>query len=257
MLRHKSLGLTALIACAGSLTVSACALKSPILALPTELREGADVLEVSGLRGFLLWNRDIRFGPYRTTNTHVGWRSDDSTTWGVFDKNETWHAKRPISFALEAAVCPRWTARCLGKARRIHREEAVGITSTGDGLAIDRRTVEDLSEAGFECTLAPDHAPAWRLALTADDPSGFGGVLADDRGTPVARIRATDRQTGEPYTYSVPSPVGFVMETSAGDVAAVERAFQGKVILGRDAPPAQRCALATVAAALLLWTPLR
>ena len=193
---------------------SACALKSPILALPSELREGADVLEVSGLRGwFLLRNRDIRFGPYRTTSTRVGWRSDDSTTWGLFDKNETWYARRPVSFALEGAACPRWTARCLGSARRIHREKAVGITSTGDGLAIDRRTVEHVSETGFECTLDPDHAPAWRLVLSADDPSGFGGVLIDDRGTPVARIRATDRQTGEPYTYSVPSPVGFVMET--------------------------------------------
>ena len=36
----------------GSLAVSACVLKSPILALPSELRAGADVMEVSGLRGW-------------------------------------------------------------------------------------------------------------------------------------------------------------------------------------------------------------
>ena len=255
--RSSSPRRSALLGCVASLTISACALESPIIVLPPALRDQSDVLPVSGRQGLLSWNRDIRFGPYRTTGTRVGWRGDDSTSWGVLDANYTWDSNRPVSFALEAATCQRWRARCLGKAHRRHREKAVGLEASGHGLAIDRRVVEDTSAHGFECTLQPGDASAWQLVLSADNPSGFGGVLMDDRGSTVARIRATDRQTGRPYTYSVPSPVGFIIEASSADVAAVERAFDGKVILARSTPPTQRCALATVAAALLLWEPLR
>src|SRR4029079_14557190 len=140
-----------------------------------------------------------------------------------------WEAKQPLSFVLEAAMCPHWTVRCLSKASRRRRDEAVGIGTKDGRLGIERRLVEDTSEAKFECTLAPADAPAWRLVLTDDDPSGFGGVLRDDRGVARARIRAADRQTSEGQTYTAPSQ-GFVVEARSGDVAAVDRDGEGKVI---------------------------
>jgi hypothetical protein len=144
----------------------------------------------------------------------------------------------------------------MGRTRRVHRAKAVGITSTEDGIAIDRKVVEDVSSSSFECDLDAGGQPAGRLVLSAADQSGFGGVLLDDRGATLARVRATDRQTGVPYAYAIPFPVGFLIEATSGDVGAVERAFQGKVILGHAARARDRCALATVAAALLLWDPL-
>jgi len=250
---RRHLRFAAVICIAGS----GCTLRTPIMVLPPGLADRADLLEVSGLRAFHVWNHDIRFGPYRTVGTRVGLRSDDATRWGVIDDHETWNAKRPLSFTLEGEACPRWTASCLGEARRRRHEEAIGVTTTGDGLAIDRRVVENASEASFACSLDSGHAPGWRLRLSAGDASGFGGTLVDEWGTAIARVRAIDRQTGEPYTYAVPSPVGFVIETRAGPVAAVERAFAGKVLLDPQTADAERCALATVAAALLLWEPLR
>jgi hypothetical protein len=247
----------AVICIAAGLASSGCALRTPIMVLPPGLADRADVLEVSGLRAFHVWNHDIRFGPYRTTGTRVGLRSDDTTRWGVLDDHEIWRAKRPLSFTLEGEACPRWTASCLGEARRSRHEAAIGITTNGDGLAIDRRVVENTSEASFACSLESGSAPGWRLRLSAGDASGFGGTLVDAWGTAIAHVRAIDRQTGEPYTYAVPSPLGFLIETPSGPVAAVERAFAGKVLLDRHAPDDERCAFATVAAALLLWEPLR
>ena len=227
------------------------------MVLPTELHTDGEMLRVSGRRVATFWSQDIRFGPYRTTGARRGWRADDMNDWAVLDKDEYWGSKQPLSFSLEGAMCARWEAQCLATASRRRREAAVGIGTQPDGhLGIARRLVEDTSKAKFECTVAPVGAPAWQLMLTRDDPSGFGGVLRDDRGTLRARVRAADRRTDKGETYSAPS-LGFVMKASSGDVAAVDRADDGKVIFERRTPPDQRCALATVAAALLLWEPLR
>jgi hypothetical protein len=57
--------------------------------------------------------------------------------------------------------------------------------------------------------------------------------------------------------YTVPSPLGFLVETSAGLQLAVERAFDGKVIFDHATPPDEQTPLAALATALLLWPRLR
>ena len=233
-----------------------CALAHPIMVLPPGLRADAEVFEVTGLRGLHPWNHDIRFGPFRTRSTRAGWTGSDSISWGILDDNYASDTKSPVTFVLEGGECPRSTARCMGRSRRVHRAKAVGITSTEDGIAIDRQVVEDVSSSSFDCDFDAGGPAAGRLLLSNADESGFGGVLIDDRGATVARVRATNRQTGVPYTYAIPFPVGFLVETTAGEIGAVERAFQGKVIIGHAARARDRCAFVTVAAALLLWDPL-
>jgi len=238
------------------LLVSGCALKQPIMVLPEGLQGDADVLPVSGRRGFG-WKRDLRFGAFRTVHANWVWRSDDSTTWGVLDKNATWSAKRPVSFVLEATGCEPWSARCLGHAAARHREKAIGVGIDEGGPRIRRAVVEDTSGEWFDCDLVRSDGRRWTFQMSRDDATGFGGVLVDDRASEVARVHATDQQTGKPYTYLVPSPLGFVIETRSGVVVGVERAFDGKVVLSRATSSREVCPLATVAAALLLWEPLR
>ena len=185
------------------------------------------------------------------------WRSDDFTKWGLFDNNETWKAKRPVSFVLKGRGCEPWTARCLGHASSRLREKAVGLGTDDGGFGIRREVIENTSGEWFECDLDRADGRRWQVRLASTEPSGFGGVLLDERQSVVARVHQTDRQTGKPYTYAVPSPVGFVIETGSGVMMAVERAFQGAVVLSHATPPDQVCPLATVAAALLLWKPLR
>ena len=238
------------------LFVSGCTLKQPIMVLPESLQGDADVLPVSGRQGFG-WRRDLRFGPFRTVHTSWVWRSDDSSNWGVLDKNTTWSAKRPVSFVLEGTGCEPWTARCLGHASTRHREKAIGVVIDEGGLRIQREVVEDTSGEWFDCDLVRSDGRRWTFQMSRDDATGFGGVLVDDRASKVARVRATDEQTGKPYTYGVPPPLGFVIETSSGAVVGVQRAFDGKVVLSRATASSVVCPLATVAAASLLWEPLR
>jgi len=233
-----------------------CALRQPIMVLPEALQGDADVLPVSGRQGFG-WQRDLRFGQFRTAHTNWVWRSDDSNNWGVLDQNATWSAKRPVSFVLEGTGCEPWTARCLGHASTGHREKAIGVGVDERGLGIRREIVEDTTSEQFECDLVSSAGRKWNFQMARDVHSGFGGVILDERASEVARVHATDQQTGKPYTYVAPQPLGFVIDTSAGVVVGVERAFDGKVVLSRATVSSQVCPLATVAAALLLWEPLR
>lgn len=248
------MALTALVACAGA----ACMPKQPIMVLAPALQAGADVLPVSGRQGFHPWNRDLRFGPFRTVNTSVGWRSDDMFNWSVLDERETWDTKQPLSFTMEASGCARWSARCVGRAWNHHREKAVGLGTKRDGsFGIQREVVEDAAGERFECDLDRPDGARWRVELARLDGSSFGGAVLDERRSAVARLQSTNRQRGVPYSYTVPSPLGFTIETGAGVAGAVERAFDGKVVLSRSLSPERACPLATVAAALLLWEPLR
>jgi hypothetical protein len=71
------------------------------------------------------------------------------------------------------------------------------------------------------------------------------------------QVRASDEQVNKPYRYTVPSPLGFLVETSGGLHLVVERAFEGKVIFDRATPSDQQTPLAALATALLLWNRLR
>ena len=252
-------GLTALIACAGSLGGFSVRpqVADPRFAVRAACGRGrhggvgaARVVPAvepgHSLRG--------RIGP-RTPRS--GGEGDDSTTWGVFDKKldlvrEASHLVRAggrgvptVDGAMPGQGAPH-SPRGSG---RHHIDGGWPGNRSADG----RRPVR----GELRMHVGPDHAPAWRLALTADDPSGFGGVLADDRGVPIARIRATDRQTGEPVHLQRGRPRrlrhGNKQWRRRGGGAGVP----GQGDPGPRRAAARRCALATVAAALLLWTPLR
>ena len=118
------------------------------------------------------------------------------------------------------------------------------------------RRGEAVSNELFECDLEGPLRARWRLLLSDADPSGMGGVLLDDRQAVRARVSMVRAQTGRPYTYVVPQPVGFLVETTVGPAVGVERAFDGKVVLSRVVPASEATVLAAVATALLVWEPL-
>jgi hypothetical protein len=240
------------------LAQAGCFPQHPIMVLPDTLRADADVMIVSGREGVVLWNPAVEFGPFRTVSLHRGWRSDSSTSWALLDSSDSWTAKYPFSFVLEGPGSERWNAGCTGYAERTHRQKAVGLGSKDNGdFGILRRTVAFTAYEVFECTFDGPAGRRSRLLMSDVDESGFGGVLIDEQNVVLARVRRTDKQIGKPYEYTVPSPLGFYVETNTGLHVAVERAFKGKVVFSRATPRDQATPLAALATALLVWTPLR
>jgi hypothetical protein len=233
-----------------------CRLKDPIMVIPPEMLSNAEVLPVSGRSGGLLWNPPIEFGRFRTTEVKRGWRSDSSWNWWGIDVDERWDASRATAFVLAGPQGERWDARCLSRAHSHHLDKPVGFHIGLHGFGVDRRTVEAVSYAVYQCAFQDAGGGRWQLLLSDADPSGFGGVVMDDRHAVLARVTAVREQTGRPYTYSVQQPLGFLVDAGGGSTAAVERAFQGKVVMARTSSPAQAMMLATVATALLVWEPL-
>jgi len=233
-----------------------CVLKEPIMVLPAPLLSNADVLPVSGRQGLVFPWTPLHFGAFRTTSILRGWARVSSWSWGILDDDETFDAKQPLTFVLEGGVGEQWSAHCLARKHEHHRDVAVGFHFGTDGAGIDRRRVEAVSNELFECDLEGPARARWRLLLSDADPSGMGGVLLDDRQAVRARVSMVREQTGRPYTYAVPQPVGFLVETTVGPAVGVERAFDGKVVLSRFVPAGEATVLAAVATALLVWEPI-
>jgi hypothetical protein len=157
----------------------------------------------------------------------------NSTTWGVLDKNATWMREAP------RVVCPRSDRvravvrrAALGHAAARHREKAIGVGNRLGGPRIRRAVVEDTSGEWFDCDLVRSDGRRWDIS---DVPRRRDGVRRPCSSTTAHRkwraFTASDQQTGKPYTYLVPPPAGFVIETRSGVVVGVERAFDGKVVL--------------------------
>lgn len=238
--------------------VTACAPQRPILVLPATLRGDAQVMPVSGIDGCTLCNPTIHFGPFHTEEVRRGIREDSSSSWSLLARTERWEARRSFSFVLEGPTRERWAVRCAAVAGRVQVEAPVGLgTRAGGDFGILRQVIERSAREALECDLQGPGGRHRQLLLSDADRSGFGGVLTGERQEPLARLRASDEQTGEPHRYTVPSPLGFLVETSTGLQLAVERAFQGKVIFDRATPAGEETPLAALATALLLWERLR
>jgi hypothetical protein len=228
------------------------------MVLPPALRTDAQVMPVSGRDACVVCDSTIRFGPFHTDEVHRGIREDDSTSWSLISESDRWEAKRSFSFVLEGPSREPWRVRCAAAAGRVHVEAPVGVGTRANGdFGILRQVVESSARETLQCDFRGAGGGRRQLLLSDADESGFGGLLTNEAHEPLARIRATDEQTGEPYHYTVTSPLGFLVETTAGLQVAVERAFQGKVIFDRATPAAEQTPLAALATALLLWDRLR
>lgn len=229
------------------------------MVLPPALRGNTDVFAASGKSGGLIWNPQVRFGPFHTTEIRRGWRSDATMSWSLLQAYESWDAHHPFSFTLVSdAGDGKWSVNCLGAASRRHREKPIGFHMDASGFGLTREVVESSSSEVLTCTLEyGSQLRGWRLLLSDLDESGFGGVVTDENQKVLARVHATNEQVGTPYSYTVRAPLGFFVETPQAETLAVERAFQGKIIFDQRIRPDQRMGLAAVATALLVWEPLK
>jgi hypothetical protein len=248
---------TRLSALAIAVVALGCTLKDPIMVLPPRLLADADVMHVHGLQGFVAPWTGIRFGGFHTTKMWRGWaESSSGWSWAILDDDQTTDGKQRIAFDLEGVAGERWSVHCLSRSHEHHLDAAVGFHIGTDGSGIDRERVESVSTKAYECDLESGARAHWRLSLSNADPSGMGGVLLDERQATRAHVAMVLEQTGRPYTYEIPQPVGFLVETTGGAAVGVERAFEGKVVMGHAVPAAETGVLAAVATALLVWEPL-
>jgi hypothetical protein len=228
------------------------------MVLPPGLQSDAQVMPVSGRQGGIICNPAIRFGPFHADEVQRGITAGSQSTWSFLAERERWEARRRFSFVLGGAGPERWSVRCVAAAGRVHLEEPVGIGTRANGdFGVLRKVAESSAWEVLDCDFDGGEGRRRRLHLSDADESGFGGVLTDDWGVALARIRASNDQIKKPYEYTVPSPLGFLVETNGGLQLAVERAFDGKVIFDRATPSAEQAPLAALATALLLWDRLR
>jgi hypothetical protein len=217
--------------------------------LPDELAGKADVYEVHGRTGLLLFGPQISFGPFRTVSIHrgvdVGERS--STATGVFSSEEHDSNRQEFDFELQGPAPGAWRVRCVASSERRSETHVVGVHAGTGGSGFTREEAPISAESGYACQLDGPAAEHW--TLQADESLREGSVL-DAAGETIVEIQASyEKQTMQ----HPPLEGNLLINANGGQVwGVVERSFYGAVVVSRDLDPKRQVAVAAICTALLI-----
>jgi hypothetical protein len=231
------------------LVIGASSCSQPLMHLPDELAGKADVYPVHGRTGLLLFGPQISFGPYRTVSIHrgvsVGERS--STPTGVFSSEEHDSDRQQFDFELQGPGSGAWRVRCVASSDRQTETHVVGVHAGTSGTGFDREEAPISAESGYVCQLDGPAAEHWTLQA---DESLRDGTVLDAAGETIVEIQASyERGTGQ----HPPLEGNLLINANGGQVwAAVQRSFDGAVVLSHELDPRRQTAVAAICTALLI-----
>lgn len=234
-------------------TLAACA--SVQMDVPTPLGSAPE-MPVAGRQGWSrLTGKPMTFGAFRAEEIHLGWRSTRRETgpgWAVRSRTKEYslgeereRSRQRLEFRLTGVETEPLWVRCL----RAEDGEFLVFTRRAERRE-DSMDLREERESSFGCSAVAETGEtfSWSLALGTSDPRRASGTLTLGEAT-----FAIDSSNWVNNGKRVPAPVGFVVRSQDGPVAAVELVDQGTVWIAPELEPADRAALAGAAAALLLY----
>jgi hypothetical protein len=228
------------------LGASACA--QPLMNLPQGLAGRADTYPVEGRHGVLLLEPQISFGPFRTVSIHRGPMEGEhsSQPTGLLSSEQHDSERQQFEFVLQGPGSRTWRVRCTDASESATETQAVGVHVGTDGAGIVSEETPISERAGYTCQLDGPGDEHWTLAA---DRRLWRGTVRDAAKGLVVEIKGVS----EPGTWKHPALEGNTLVSPSGEVwAAVQRSFDGAVVLSRDLDPGRQAALAAICSALLI-----
>lgn len=223
---------------------SGCA--QPVMPVPAELPKPVDVYEVSGRGGLLILEPKIRFGPYVTVEIHRGMElgSSEKHDEGLLSSEKKSLFEQAFEFVLEGPG-GSWKTRCVHSERVHSTSDVVGVHIDKHGVSplVDER---ETRTSWYACDLTGPNGARWSLET---DGERYRGQVHDEKGELVLQIRS--RAASRPGKWDALEAYLFT-DAKGASVAAVQRTYDGVVMLPAAFTPTYRAALAAVATALLI-----
>jgi len=209
------------------------------MAVPSELGGGAASYPVRGHQGFLFLNPNIRFGSFSTDEVHRG----ITVGSGELEPGLTSRTYKREDHTVSTFSMQGWRGMCEARQASERTTEVTGVgVSSEHGMYADSRESTTASKS-YVCELTGAHQK--RLHLELED--GAGSVVDSGGG-----IVYSLSPISEEMTMKHPQLRGYLIESKAGGVAAVQTSFDGVVYFSRAVDPQQRTELAVVCVAVLL-----
>jgi hypothetical protein len=219
----------------------------PVMPVPAELPKPVDVYEVSGRFGIVLLEPKIRFGPYITVQIRRGMTEGVSSanSEGLLKSEKHREAQQVFEFTLEGPGGRPWKTHCVYTQTNHATSEVTGVHIDANGVSphVKRRETET---SKYECELEGPDGEHWFLAT---DGERYRGSVLDKKGNVVLEI--STRLVSRPGKWDGLEAYLF----TDGDgmlVAAVQRTYDGVVMLPASFTAPRRAGLAAVATALLI-----
>jgi hypothetical protein len=218
---------------------SALGCGQPMMAVPPELGGDAASYPVTGHQGFLIFNPNIRFGPFGTDSVRRGITIGS----GELEPGLTSSTSKREDHKVSTFSMQSWHGMCEARHASERTSETTGVgVSSQRGLYADKR--ESVTESNsYVCELTELHGKRLRLEL-----DGTAGWVVDSAGSTVYSLSPIREQ----MTMKHPELEGFLIDSSSGSVAALQTSFDGVVYFSRSLDAKQRAELAVVCVAVLL-----
>lgn len=199
--------------------------------LDPQLTAYAPDMQVSGL-AWVQFRKPITFGNYTAALTRGGWKTSTKTQAGPYSASST---KQDFDFTMSGGTPASWAGTCT-----------YGTSQRSVLFPIN-------DDAGLVCTLVPQGAGGWQIALASKGnltaPNTLSGTLTD--GTTTYGVAMVHRLANSAFNSA--TPVGYEIRDAAGvAVAAIQVFNPGHVWIDARLAPEQQTALAASAAALLM-----
>ena len=213
-------------------TSSACSMAT--MSIDPVLAARAEPMPVTGANP-RVWNRPLAFGPFSTEQVQEGgeWRWAAPILGG--EAGIAWQNHRMVLVDGEA----RTQTAC--RARRVFFER--------DGWSVDpalgRLPV-------LQCVLRDDEGgEPWTLTLHRTPRNTLAGTIEHDRDT----IQVVSEHRADGGMVDTAEPVGYSLFVEGSAIAAIETVNRGRVWIDPKLSASDRTAVASAAAALLLFDP--
>lgn len=208
--------------------------------LPDELA-AAGRMPVKGRQGWKTVER-VQFGGYDVYEVRRSWTAGGDLRVGRVLFYEGNKRRQTFGFTLAGPDGAVWHGGAATNLRRHALER--------DGFEVALR-----DKSGFAAVLQPDSAPdeEWTLDLTETFDRPLKGTLK--RGDRTIIVTGTTKLAGTPLPLD--ETTGYVFESGAKPVAAVEVIDNGAVWIATDIDPALRSPVTAAIASLLLFEALR
>lgn len=224
---------------------SGCA--QTVMPVPAELPKPVDVYEVSGRFGIMILEPKIRFGPYITVQIRRGMTEgvSSASSEGLLKSEKHREVQQVFEFILEGPGGRPWKTRCVHTQTNHATSEVTGAHIDANGVSplVKRRETET---SRYECELGGPDGEHWFLAT---DGERDRGKVLDKKGDTVLEI--STHVVSRPGKWDGLEAYLF-KDVDGKVVAAVQRTYDGVVMLPASFAAPRRAALAAVATALLI-----
>ena len=219
----------ALLCVAGLMTATGCS--AARMQLDPNLAANAPEQQVSGL-SLAQFRKPVTFGPYTATLTKGGFKRSTQTNIGPYRGAAT---KQDFAFTMAGGGPATWAGTC-----------SYGSSQRSVLFPVN-------NDAGLVCTLIPQGAGGWQIALASQgklfQANTLTGTMTDGKTTyGVAMVHKLANAA-----FASSEPVGYEIRDQGGvAVAAVQVFNPGHVWIDPRLPADQQTALAAGAVALLV-----